>query len=78
MKHYFLPLTVAVLLTACGGGGGQNVDPAAAANEAANTASSGFFASILNLVNGTSETNPPVSADSIAGGSSETQNTNPL
>ena len=78
MKHYLLPLTVAVLLAGCGGGGGQSVDPVAAANEAANTASSGFFASILNLVNGTSDTNLPVSVDSIAAGASETQSTNPL
>jgi hypothetical protein len=72
MKHYLLPLTVAVLLTACGGGGGQGGGQATDANAAANTASNAFFAAILNIVSSTSETDPPVSADSVASGSSET------
>lgn len=70
MKHYFLPLAAAVVLTACGGGGGQDAatDPDAAATAASNA----FFASVLAIVNGTSETSETADIDSVSLGSSET------
>jgi hypothetical protein len=76
MKHYLLPLTVAALLTACGGGGGA--DQAPDPNAAANTASAAFFASVLGIVNSTSETGEPVNTDSIALGASETTEPNSI
>jgi hypothetical protein len=78
MKHYLLPLAVAALLTACGGGG-RGAAPAADAEAEANTASTTFFQSILNIItSSTSETGTPVSADSVASGSSETQQASAL
>jgi hypothetical protein len=78
MKHYLAPLAVAALLTACGGGGG-GATPVADAEAAANTASTAFFQSILSIITGsTSETGMPVSAESVASGSSETQQASPL
>jgi hypothetical protein len=78
MKHYLVPLAVAALLTACGGGGG-GATPAADAEAAANTASTAFFQSILNIITGsTTETDSPISAESVASGSSETQQASSL
>lgn len=79
MRHYFLPLAAVALLAACGGGGGggdqgQTVDP----NAAANAASGAFIASVLGIVNNTSETAEPVDIDSIALGASETLEPNPI
>jgi outer membrane PBP1 activator LpoA protein len=78
MKRYLLPVIAAVLLAACGGGSGRGqtgtVDPNAAANEASNA----FFASVMNILNGTSETSEPASIDSISSGASETLEPSPL
>jgi branched-subunit amino acid ABC-type transport system permease component len=77
MKHYISTLAAVALLAACGGGGGGQagtVDP----NAAANAASNAFLASVLEIVNNTSETGEPVNTDSIALGTSETLEPSPL